>query len=100
MSTSAYVLRQYSLQPGFIYFVGDWDKPRFADGSFHIIAKTSVKLEDANLFTREADADQWALFFNKNQPAHARAWQVMKITIHPGVTAVEPRKTAAMGGAS
>ncbi|MGG9999717.1 hypothetical protein ACQU0X_06525 [Pseudovibrio ascidiaceicola] len=90
MTMKAYVLRQYSLQSGFVYFVGEWGAPKQAEGGqWFINPKTSVKLEDAIPFNTQCRAEEWAAMVNKNQHPSGRAWQATSTTFFPSAASLE-----------
>ncbi|WP_057465591.1 hypothetical protein [Pseudovibrio sp. POLY-S9] len=84
MTNSAYVVRQHSVKPGFIYFIGDWEKLKCTrDGHWFINPKTSAKLEEASPFHSESRAEEWAATLNTNQHPQCRPWHVAKAVLSP-----------------
>ncbi|MDD7908529.1 hypothetical protein PUV47_01260 [Pseudovibrio exalbescens] len=79
MMTIGFVVRQYSLAPGFVYLV---DAPSL--GQPVQMPKTSANAGEAKVFERREAASFWAEELTKDQPAYVPAWQVSKVSMLPG----------------
>ena len=82
MSRQAYVLRRYSLNTGFTYFIGAWEPLACTrDGHWFITPKTCVELEKAMPFDSESRATEWVGTLNNNQRPKERPWHVAKVVL-------------------